>query len=207
MRFWNTSIWVFRWVSHRSFNLLPGFMKRNVLLILHFDDFLSDLPFRATSHICWMIAITISTFCFVVTFMIVMSSLSTFCFVLVESFVVAILLTIKTTLRIWNVNFCVTNQETNFDLRGYVWTINGQYVWIWRYQLPILSPLHAFNFGNTLWLQFVFDVLFIHISQFFAANHTSWRIQCSVGCHFNRNVNQFVCSEKIIAIGFVLKMH
>ena len=210
MRFWHSSIWVFRWVSYRSFNLLPDFMKRNVLLVLHFDDFLFDLPFRAISHICWMIAITIGTFCFAVTFMIVMSSLSTFCtfcFVLAESFVVAVFLTIKTTLWIWNVNFSVTNQETNFDLRGYVWTINGQYVWIGRYQLPILSPLHAFNFGNTLWLQFIFDVLFIHISQFFAANHTSWRIQCSVGCHFNRNVNQFVCSEKIIAVGFVLKMH
>ena len=126
MRFWHSSIWIFRWVSYRSFNLLPGFMKRNVLLILHFDDFLFDLPFRATSHICWMIAITIGTFCFVVTFMIVMSSLSTFCtfcFVLAESFVVAVFLTIKTTLWIWNVNFCVTNQETNFDLRGMFWLL------------------------------------------------------------------------------------
>ena len=140
MRFWHSSIWVFRWLSYRSFNLLPGFMKRNVLLVLHFDDFFFDLPFRATSHICWMIAMTIGTFCYVVTFMIVMSSLSTFCFVLAESFVVAVFLTIKTTLWIWNVNFSVTNQETNFDLRGYVWTINGQYVWIGRYQLPILSP-------------------------------------------------------------------
>ena len=85
MWFWHSSIWVFRWVSYRSFNLLPGFMKRNVLLIFHFDDFLFDLPFRATSHIRWMIAITIGTFCFVFTFMIIMSSLSTlctFCFVL-----------------------------------------------------------------------------------------------------------------------------
>ena len=209
MGFWHSSICVFRCVSYRSFNLLPGFMKRNVLLILHFDDFLFDLPFRATSHICWMIAITFGTFCFVVTFMIVVSSLSTFCtfcFVLAESFVVAVFLTIKT-LLIWNVYFCVTNQESNFDLRGCVWIINGQYVWILRYQLPILSPLHAFNFGNTLWLQFIFDVLFIHISELFTCNHTSWRIECSVGCHFNRNVNQFVCSAKIIAVGFVLKMH
>ena len=83
-------------------------MKQNVLLILHFDDFLFDLPFKATSHICWMIAITIGTFCFIVTFMIVMSSLSTFCtfcFVLAESFVVVVFLTIKTTLWIWNVNY------------------------------------------------------------------------------------------------------
>ena len=184
MRFWHSSIWVFRWVSYRFFNLLPGFMNRNVLLILHFDDFLFDLPFRATSHISWMIAITIGTFCFVVTIMIVMSSLSTFCtfcFVLAESFVVVVFLTIKTKLWIWNVNFCVTNQETNFNLRGYVWIINGQYVWIWRYQLPILSPLHAFNFGNTLWLQFIFDVLFIHIYELYTSNHTSWRIECSVG--------------------------
>ena len=198
MRFWHSSIWVFRWVSYRSFNLLPGFMKRNVLLIFHFDDFLFDLPFRATSHICWMIAITICTFCFIFAFMIVMSSLSTFCtfcFVLAESFVVAVFLTIKTTLWIWNVDFCVTNQETNFDLRGYVWTIYGEYVGIWRNQLPILLPLHTFNFGHTLWFQFISDVLFIHISQFFTANHTSWRIECSVGCYFNMNVDQFVSSE------------
>ena len=103
-----------------------------------------------------MIAITIGTFCFVFTFMIVMSSLSTFCtffFVLAESFVVVVFLTIKTTLCIWSVNFCITNQETNFDLKGYVWTINGQYVWILRYQQPILASLHAFNFCNTWWSQ------------------------------------------------------
>ena len=59
--------------------------------------------------------------------MIVMSSLSTFgtfCFVLAESFVVAVFLTIKT-LWIWNVGFCVTIPEANFDLRRYVWTIYG----------------------------------------------------------------------------------
>ena len=176
MWLWHSRIWVFRWVSYRSFNLLPGFMKRDVLLIFHFDHFLFVLPFGATSHIRWMIAITIGTFCFVFAFMIIMSSLSTFWFVLAESFVVAIFLTIKITLWIWNVNFCVTNQETNFDLRGYVWTINGQYVLIGRYQLPILSPLHAFNFGYTLWFQFIFYVLFIHISQLFTSNNTSWRI-------------------------------
>ena len=208
MRFWHSSMRVFRWVSYRSFKLLPGFMKWNVLLIIHFDDFVFDLPFRATSHICWMIAITIGTFCFVFKFMILMSSLFTFCtfwFVVAECFVVAIFLTIITTFWIWNVNFYVTNQEAPFDLRGYVWTINGQYVSIWRYQLPILSPLRAFNFGYTLWLQFILYVLFIHISQLFASNHTSWRIECSVGCHFNRNVNQFVSSEKIIAVGLFLK--
>ena len=93
MWFWHSSIWVFRWVSYRSFNLLPGFMKRNVFLIFHFDNFLFDLPFRATSHIRWMIAITICTFCFIFALMIVMFSLSTsrtFWLVLAVPFVVAI---------------------------------------------------------------------------------------------------------------------
>ena len=183
MRFCGSSIWIFRWVSCGSVNLLLGFMKRNAFFIFHLDDFLFDLPFRAISCVRWMIAIAICTFCFIFAFMIVMSSLYTFrifWFVLAASFVVAIFLTIKATLWIWNVNFCATNQETNFDLRGYVWTIYGQYVGIWRNQLPIFSPLHAFNFGNTLWLQFIFDVLFIHISQLFTSNHTSWRIECAL---------------------------
>ena len=203
--FWHSSIRVFRWVSYRSFNLLPGFMKRNVLLIFHFNNFLFDLPFRATSHICWMIAITIGTFCFIFTFMIVMSSLSTFWFVLAESFIVTIFLTIKTTLWIWNVNLCVTNHETNFDLRGYVWTISGQYVW--RHQLPILSPLHAFNFGYFVIPVHFWCPLHPYFSALYIQSHFLKNWVCSKGCHFNRIVNQFVSSEKIIAVGFVFKMH
>ena len=120
--------------------------------LFHWGNFSRTLDDR---HYNWHILLRF----FVFAFKIIMSSLSTFCtfwFVFAESFVLAIFLTIKTTLWIWNVNFCVTNQESNFDLRGYVWTINGQYVWIGRYQLPILSPLHAFNFGYNLWFQLIF---------------------------------------------------
>ena len=186
----DSSTWVFRWVSYRSFNVLPGFTKQNVLLIFHFDDFFFDLPFRATSHIRWMIAITICTFCFIFAFVIFMFSLSTFrtfWLVLAVSFVVAIFLT-KQRSGFWYKLFCDESGNQPWS-GGYVWTIYGQYVGIWRNQLPIFSSLHKFNFGHTLWLQFIFDVLFIHIAQFFTPNHTSWRIECSVGCHFNRNIS------------------
>ena len=198
MWFWDSSIWLFRRVGYGSFSLLSGFMKRNVLLIFHFDYFLFDLPFRVTSCVRWMIALTIGTFCFIFAFIIVMFCLCTFRIfglVLAVSVVVAIFLTIKTTLWIWNIHLCVTYQKANFDLRGYVWIIYGQYVWIWKYQLPIISPLHHFY------------VLVINISHFFTSNHTSWGNECSVGCHSNRNVYKFVSSEKIVAEGFVIKIH
>ena len=67
-----------------------------------------DLPLRATSCVCWMIAITIGTFWFIFAFMIMMSGLSTF-----RTFLQYVLLwpnfwQLKPTLWIWNIHFCVT---------------------------------------------------------------------------------------------------
>ena len=138
-------------------------------LIFHFDNFLFDLPFRTTSHIRWVIAITIGTFCFDFTFMIVMSSLCTFCtfwFVLAESFVVAIFLI--------NYNNVVDLEYklSCYESGNQLWSegVRLDYLWSICRNLKELtahfSPLHTFNFGHTLWLQFIFDVIFIDVAQF-----------------------------------------
>ena len=101
----------------------------------------SIFNFRATSWVCWMIAVTIGWYT-MAHFLIhdrhtqpvhISHIFVDFCSIFCCGHI------IKATSCIWNIQLCVTNQNTNLDLRGYDWIIYGKYVGILKYQLPIFA--------------------------------------------------------------------